>query len=149
MKAPSTNLPTESSLDERRPPHSIVRLFAGLGVGLYTGPIWGLLVTVFTMIRAFNTASDGGEVSADMSRHVSMALNTTTIGIVAGLCGAAMILISVLFSDYRRKWFYSWSIGLSILWCFAVFPMGLIIGIPISILFTSRRREFEEQKGKA
>jgi len=149
MKANPTNLPTESSLDEREPSYPLGRSLAGLGVTLYTGPIWGLIGTVFAVVQAYNKMSDGGqEASAEISRQVSFALSTTAIGIVVGLLGAVMILISVLFFNYRSKWFYSWSIGLSILWCIAVFPMGLIIGIPISILFTSRRREFEDQRGR-
>jgi len=149
MKANPPTLPTQGSLDQQVPSYLLGRSLAGLGVALYTGPIWGLLGTVFGMIQAFDTVSDGSEVgSADISRHVSFALNTTAVGIAVGLFGAAMILISVIFSDYRSRWFYSWSIGLSIFWCFAVFPMGLIIGIPISILFTSRRREFEEKRGR-
>lgn len=147
MKANPPTLPAEGSLDQQVPSHLLGRSLAGLGVALYTGPIWGLLGMIFGLIEAFDSVSNGSE-SADMSRHVSFALNTTAVGMAVGLSGAVMILISVLFFDYRSRWFYSWSIGLSIFWCFAVFPMGLIIGIPISILFTSRRREFEEERGR-
>lgn len=119
---------------------------AGLGVILFTGPIWGLFGTVFGMIQSYNHVSDVGNVaSAELSKHVRFALNSTAIGIVVGLVGGAMILASILLTGYRKKWFYSWTLGLAIIWCIAVFPIGLIIGIPISILFTSRLREFEEQ----
>jgi MotA/TolQ/ExbB proton channel family len=122
---------------------------AGVGVVLFTGPIWGVFGTVFGMIQAFNRVSGGGNVaSVDLSKHVRLALNSTVIGIVVGLMGGALILASILLTGYRKKWFYSWSLGLAIIWCIAVFPIGLIICLPFISLLTTRRREFERQEAE-
>jgi MotA/TolQ/ExbB proton channel family len=122
---------------------------ACIGVVLFTGPIWGFLGTVFGMIQAFNRVSGGGNVaSVDLSNHVRLALNSTVIGIVVGLMGGALILASILLTGYRKKWFYSWSLGLAIIWCIALFPIGLIIALPFISLFKTRRREFERQKAE-
>ena len=139
----------DSSLTARGGSSKVGRWLASLGVILFSGPLWGLLGTVFGMILAFNKMSDSGAADpAAISRHVELALYTTSIGFAVGLIGGAMILGAIYFTNYRADWFKSWTIGLAIVWCFAVFPIGLFIGIPISILFTSRRAEFEEQRSR-
>jgi MotA/TolQ/ExbB proton channel family len=142
-------IPTEISLDAREPSPRFGRVMAGVGVILFTGPIWGVFGTVFGMIQAFNRVSGGGNVaSVELSNHVRFALTSMAVGIVVGLVGGAMILASILLTGYRKKWFYSWSFGLAIIWCIAVFPMGLIIGLPLISLLTTRRREFEKQEAE-
>ena len=149
MKTNPTMFPMDHSLAPRYVSNNIGRWLASIGVVLFSGPLWGLLGTVVGMILAFNTLSDSGVAApAEISKHVSFALYTTSIGMLVGLVGGAMILVAIHFTNYRAGWFKSWSIGLAIIWCFALFPFGLIVGIPISILFTSRRGEFEEQRSR-
>lgn len=65
------------------------------------------------------------------------------IGIAIGLVGALLILVALFGLKNREKWFFWWSILLSAFWCLAIFPDGLIVGVPVFILFVVKRREFE------
>lgn len=119
------------------------RLIAGLGLVLFTGPIWGMLLTVFGMFRAFDTIGDAGTGSPDaMSQDVMVALTTTAIGIVVGAVGGVLVLVAFLVAKNREPWFFQLSILLSVFWCLMLFPFGLIIGLPISILFVAKRQQF-------
>ena len=62
------------------------------------------------------------------------------------LVGSVVSVIAVVFTEYRRDWFYSWAIGLSVVWCIAAFPLGLIPGLVTINFFTSRRSEFKQNK---
>ena len=145
MKTELTTFPLEQSLETRQQPCRYVRWLACVGVILFTGPIWGLIGAIIGMILSFITIPEGGSVApAIISKYVSFALTTTTIGMIVGLLGGTIILTVVFFSNFRAKWFQSWSFSLAIACCFAAFPLGLFIGLPISTLFTIKRREFKE-----
>lgn len=115
------------------------RWFAGVGVVLFTGPVWGLIGTVVGMMRAFNAPAGDSAVSEEaVSQGVSFALAATEKGIIIGFVGAILILVAFFVSKNREHWFYSWSVSLSAFWCYAC-P---IVGLPILILFLLRRAEF-------
>ncbi|MGY8643994.1 MAG: MotA/TolQ/ExbB proton channel family protein [Verrucomicrobiales bacterium] len=140
--SPYTPPNSELATDTTAPKHRR-RWIAGIGVALFTGPIWGMLGTIVGMIRAFNTLAENEAASAEaLSQDISIALVTTMIGILLGLVGAILILTSFFATANREKWFFWWSVGLSAFWCLAIFPYGLIVGLPIAILFISKRAEF-------
>ncbi len=115
------------------------RWLAGLGVALFTGPIWGLLGTVVGMIRAFDAlAEDNAATPETLSQHISVALATTAVGIAVGFVGAILILAAFFAAKNREYWFFWWSVVLSAFWCFS----SPIVGLPILILFLWRRAEF-------
>ena len=119
------------------------RWIARIGVALFTGPAWGMLSTVIGMALAFNTLSAKGTATPEaLSNDISIALVATMIGIALGLAGAILVLIALFGAKNREKWFFWWSVLLSVFWCLALFPYGLIAGLPILILFIVKRAEF-------
>lgn len=119
------------------------RWVALAGIVLFTGPIWGLLGTIIGMTRAFNTLGDSDSATPEaLAENISTALVTTAIGISVGLLGVILILTALFGVKNRERWFYRWTIGLSIFWCVTTFPFGLIIGLPIIIMLRARRAEF-------
>ena len=121
---------------------------AKVGIILFTGPFWGLLGTVFSMLRAFGTLSENNNADPSALAHnISLALNAILIGLLVGLPGAILILIALLRSKNRERWFYRWAIILSVIWCLLIFPYGMIVGLPIAILFLMKRSEFKTSTG--
>jgi biopolymer transport protein ExbB/TolQ len=119
------------------------RWLAVLGIVLFTGPIWGVLGTVIGMIRAFNTLAEDKVASAEsLSQDIGITLVTTAVGITVGLLGAILILMALFATKNRENWFFWWSVVLSVFWGVAIFPYGLIAGLPIFILFIMKRDEF-------
>ncbi|MGJ8635203.1 MAG: MotA/TolQ/ExbB proton channel family protein [Luteolibacter sp.] len=145
MKTISTSPSPEDSFAVGRQTHRLGQGLAVCGILLYSGPFWGLLGTVFAMIRAFNEMSGQGTANPSaISEHVHLALITTSIGFAAGIVGSIIISLTIVFTEYRRQWFYSWAIGLSVLWCIAAFPLSLIPGLLTINFFSSRRSEFNK-----
>lgn len=143
MKTLSPNLCPEDFSETGRQTYRLGQGLAVCGILLYSGPIWGFLGTIIAMIRAFHEVSGQGAASPSaISEHVHFALVTNSIGLAAGIVGLITISMTTLFTEYRRQWFYSWAIGLSILWCIAFFPLGLIPGLLTIKFFFSRRSEF-------
>ena len=125
------------------PRHRLGYFLAITGIFLLSGQLWGLLGTVIGMIGAFNTMSEAGAADpSELSGFISFALTTTVVGMVCSIIGSLVSAIAVVFTGYRRRWFYSWAIGLSIVWCIGAFPLGLIPGLITISFFTSRRAEF-------
>lgn len=121
----------------------LAKWMAGVGVFLYSGPVWGTLGTVVGMIRAFDTMDlAGGSDPGILAGDIHFALWTTVAGIVMGIGGVVLILIAFHGLKFRATWFYRWVLALSWVWCFLLFPLGLIFGMSNGILFYTRRGEF-------
>lgn len=137
--APCANLTDDSHALRRRG-----RWLAATGVALFSGPAWGMLVTAFAMMRAFNTLEVAGEAetAAVLAEDISLALMATMVGLIVGLVGVVLILIALFGVKNRERWFFNWSVVLAIIWCLVLFPYGLVVGVPVLILFISRRLEF-------
>ena len=119
------------------------RRLAIIGVILFTGPILGLIGTVIVIISAFSTLAESGTATPeDLASDISVALISTLIGITIGILGVILILIAFWGKKNREKWFFWWSVILSCVWCLAIFPYGMIVGVPILLLFISRRTDF-------
>lgn len=135
---PNTEISSDDSAWRKRG-----RWTARIGVTLFTGPIWGMMGTVMGMLRAFNTLDGNGAGSAGaLSDGVGFALVSTMIGIAVGLVGSVLVLIALFAMKNREKWFFWWSVLLSVFWCLVIFPYGMIVGLPILILFLVQRAEF-------
>lgn len=119
------------------------RWIATLGIALFTGPVWGILVSAATMFRTFSEIDTDGAASPDALSHgVTLALASTGIGIAAGILGVPFILAALLGWKIRERRFFWWSVILSAYWCVAIFPYGLAVGLPVLILFVTKRSEF-------
>ena len=121
------------------------RIIAALALVLYAGPIWGMIGTIIGMMRSFNSLAQN-EVARqeDLTAGISFALNSTMIGFCVGLLGFILILVSMIITKNREKWFFWWSVILSIPWFLTMAPFGSIIGLPIFTIFILKRAEFDE-----
>ena len=124
-------------------------LLAGLGVVLFAGPLWGLLGTTISMIRAFNTISVGiSSLPQTLATDIHIFLFAPMIEILVGLIGAAVIITTLFTTTFREPWFYRNSIFVGILWCIVAYPYGLFIGLPMVALFIFKRTEFRKQEAE-
>jgi len=114
-----------------------------LGLILYAAPIYGFTICGIQMIRTFDViAAEGRPDAAVLAGKISVALLSLVWGSAPGLIGAILILVSLLKIKDRRLWFFKWGIGLSIVWCIFLFPIGCIIGGPLLFIFLKRKSEF-------
>ncbi|MEO7100151.1 MAG: MotA/TolQ/ExbB proton channel family protein [Luteolibacter sp.] len=124
-------------------------LLAGLGVALFTGPLWGCLWTVMSFIRAYNAIEESNPVPRQaLANDIHIAFAATMIGVLVGLIGAALILTTLFATKFRAPWFYRNSIVLGIIWCIVIFPYGLFVGLPVVGSFIFRRTEFQKQEAE-
>ena len=119
------------------------RIITIIGVILYAGPLVGLAGTVIGMLSAFDSMGlDGVANQEELATSIRFALYSTIIGIVSGLLGTILVLVSIFSFRYRAGWFFGLTVFLSLLWGLWIFPYGLIVGLPIGILFLWKSREF-------
>lgn len=98
------------------------------------------------MTRAFNTlAENAGAPSGKLSHDISIAVVSMMIGLSIGLIGAVLIFTALFAMKNRESWFFHGSFALAIIWCVAVFPYGLVVGLPVVISFIVMREEFRKQ----
>lgn len=143
MKNTPDTGPSANGATKETVPRSKARWTAALGVALYTGPGWGLVGTLIGMLRAFDTLGKNIDASPEvLSQDIRIALLASMIGLGVGLIGAILILVTFLGTRYRESWFFWWSVCLSAFWCVLGFPIGLVAGLPLLILFLTKRMEF-------
>lgn len=95
------------------------------------------------MIKAFQTLAENSESSPDaLAQNISLALTTTSIGIVLALLGTAFILFAFHFSKTREQWFYQWVTFLSYFYCVILFPYALAVNLPLALFFNKHRASF-------
>jgi hypothetical protein len=146
MKLTSDTGPSANGVTEGSVPRSKARWLAAIGVALYTGPIWGLVGTLIGMIRAFDTLGKNSDATPEvLAQDIRIAMMASMIGLGVGLIGAIVILVTFLGTRYRESWFFWWSVSLSAFWCVLGFPIGLVAGLPLLILFLTKRVEFRRR----
>ena len=114
-------------------------LLVGVGLLLYSGPIWGTIVTVIGMVRSFGVLAENGSDPAELSDSMSVALVGMMIGLGVGVVGAIWILVLLLVYKVKSRPFFWWAIALSMIWCVVIFPYGLIVGLGVGSLFWTKR----------
>ena len=120
------------------------RMMPIIGSILLAGPLFGVIGTVIGLIAAFRTLAEG-DGSADpneLATNISMALMTTIYGAAFGLVGVALVCTALYRRSNREKWFYRTVITLSVFWCVLFFPIGLLVGIYLIRIFSTRKAEF-------
>ena len=119
------------------------RPLAIIGLTLMTGPVFGILGTIYAMSGAFAKLGHGGGSDSEyLARQITLSLYSTAIGVVAGLIGAAMVLTAIFAFRNRERWLYIPTLILSGLWGLFLFPVGLVVGGFIITLLIQRRGEF-------
>jgi hypothetical protein len=102
------------------------------------------------MIRAFDTLGKNSAATPEvLAQDIQLALMATMIGQGVGMIGAMLILVTLLGTRYRESWFFWWSVCLSAFWCVLGFPIGLVAGLPLLILFLTKRMEFRRSDSAA
>jgi len=109
---------------------------------MYAGPLFGLLGTVISMIRAFSTLSQTGHADPnELAGHMSVALLTTMWGLIFSLVGFVMIFFLHHKLGYRSQWFYNAILILSGFICL-FFPIGTVIGGIMFFKFYRKRSNY-------
>ncbi len=119
------------------------RVLALLGCWLLLGPLIGMIGTIVGMLRAFSTLKTAGTPDPTvLAGDISIALLTTLYGLIYGLVGVLLVSLALYRNLNRERWFYRTVITLSFMWCFLLFPLGLIAGIYLIVAFRRRKAEF-------
>ncbi len=75
-----------------------------VGVLLCTGPLWGFLVTMNSMMNSFQKISDGPVRPQDVAGELQAAVQVTVAGWIALPLGAAMVIsTALLLAGVRRN----------------------------------------------
>jgi len=119
--------------------------FIKLALILYSGPLWGLVLTFINLIRAFSTLSSGNAAPEKLAKGIHNSLLWSMLGGIMGIIGVILIMIAFFKFNIRKLYFYRFSIFLSIPCCLILFPYGLAVGISIILIFLSNRSQFFNQ----
>ena len=119
--------------------------FIKLALILYSGPLWGLVLTVISLIRTFSTLSSGNAAPEKLAKGIHNSLQWSMLGGIIGIIGVILILIAFFKFNIRELYFYRFGIFLSISWCLILFPYGLAVAIPVILIFLSNRSQFLNQ----
>lgn len=79
-----------------------------VGVALtMLGPLGGLLVTVFSLNRAFDSAKSPGVMPENKARNlaegISESMNVTAFGVIIGIAGVLVLVGSLIYSVRANK----------------------------------------------
>lgn len=71
------------------------------------GPVGGLLVTVLSLNRAFDTAKNGGVAPENKAKElaggISESMNATAFGIGVGILGMVVLIVSIVYTVRANK----------------------------------------------
>ena len=116
------------------------------GAVLLFGPLIGLLGTVAGMMGAFQTLGDKGIAHPKMlAASVQITLLATAGGMVLGLIGVILLIISLFNCRYRATWFFWYLVIYGGLIMFG-FPIGTIIGVALLGFCLTHKDEFLSRK---
>ena len=119
--------------------------FTLLGIILYTAPIWAWLAIKLQMLKAFEILERGNANAAELAQHIQAAMLTVIGSFAIGVSGAIIILITLFKHKNRQAWFFWTTIFLSVAWCCTFVLIGMIIALPVTVIFLFRTREFFNQ----
>lgn len=91
-------------MSKQRGPIAGIAIGAALSV---LGPLVGMLITAFSLNRAFDSVKGTAVTPDNKARHlaegISGAMNSTAIGIAVGIVGIVTLLVSLVFLLLGRK----------------------------------------------
>jgi len=126
-------------------PPSKGRKLAIIGMVLNLGVLVGQVGAILFILPAYWEAPliSGSEELADaMSARIQRAMLFFGAFFFVGLVGVILVCISLLKQRFRERWFFVSGVVAASLWCMLVFPIGLVPGILLFVLFLGRRKQF-------
>ena len=124
------------------PPFTSGRRWAILGLLLYCAPFVGAVLTAMALVSTFEALENSSGADPEMlNLAIFEALMSTVVGLGVGVAGAGLMGVA-LYQNNREKWFYKNALVASILWCVLLFPLGLVVGGIMLVVFLKRRSQF-------
>lgn len=124
------------------PRAAIGRVFAVLGTAVASALLVGILVSCANMIELYRTFSElGVPEPKGLVPHLGKALVPVVGGFAVGVFGLLTSFLTALFSSYRARWFFGWSLAFSIAYAL-IPPLGTLVGAAFGALLVFKRREF-------
>ena len=118
------------------------KYLAIIGAFLQAGPIIGLVSTVVGMRKAFASLNSNGIADTAMvSSSIGDVLVATAAGMVVGLIGVALIIVSLFACRYRAAWFYWFLVIYGVISLF-IYPVGTVIGFVFLVYSLTNRNQF-------
>jgi len=125
------------------PASSPGRVFAAVGSVCLFAPLFGVSITVASMIRSFDEMPHSAPTTdpATLSRSVGDALVATAIGFGVSVLGICLVCIAIFAFRFTPRWLWNALMAGSILWLFA-FPIGTVIAVIAIIILVRQRHVF-------
>ena len=99
-------------------------------------------MTAMALVSTFEALENSSGADPEMlNLAIFEALMSTVVGLGVGVVGAGLMGVA-LYQNNREKWFYKNALVASILWCVLLFPLGLVVGGIMLVVFLKRRSQF-------
>ena len=137
--------------DPYTPPESVgnpvtsseMHLLLKIGIGLYLAPLLGFMITIWAIFSSFSTLGEASATSPErLAGEISMALISAIVGSGLGFLGALMMFIALMKGALGNRMVFWIVVSLSAVYCFMVFPFGLIGGGGMIVLLMFRKAQF-------
>ena len=133
----------ELRVSEHQEGQSILwRALASVSLLLFSSHVFGLAIGVFQLMSAFDRHRQAGKSSDEpLAEELVPDFIEAQVGMVLGLVGAVLLVLLILKSRFRERWFYFSALILSCLSFFSI-PLGVICGIVILLVLHRKKHEF-------
>ncbi|MBM4385486.1 MAG: hypothetical protein FJ091_19195 [Deltaproteobacteria bacterium] len=113
-----------------------------MGTGLQVATPIALAVALAEVFSAFQEMSAAGTANArELADAIGAALPQVLFAGLFGSLGAVISLLTVLFTNYRSRWFFWCSLGLAVFNLSGV-PWATLLALAQLAVFVVKRREF-------
>ena len=118
------------------------------GLIFQAGYIFGIVVSIIGMLRAFPQLADATTIASQvaLAADISLSLYATAIGITLVIVGAVLLCTALFGVKYRASWFKTAMWLMSVIWLLSL-PIGIILGIIVIFYLSKHNNEFTEQGG--
>ena len=118
------------------------------GLILQAGYLFGIVVSIIGMLRAFPQLADATTIASQvaLAADISLSLYATAIGITLGIVGTVLLCIVLFGVKYRASWFKTAMWIVSVIWLLSL-PIWIILGIIVMFYLSKHRNEFTQQGG--
>jgi len=111
-------------------------------MALNLAPVLGVMVAGWRFLPGLIEAQKTGEVTDELAEYFRQALLSSLAGVIVGLIGLGLVMQALLKSKLREPWFFLCGMIAAVLWSFLMFPLGLLPGVFVFVMFLIRRDEF-------
>ena len=118
------------------------------GLIFQAGYIFGIVVSIIGMLRAFPQLADATTIASQvaLAADISLSLYATAIGITLGIVGAVLLCAALFGVKYRASWFKTAMWIMSVVWILTS-PIGIILGIFVMFYLSKHNNDFTKQGG--